>query len=230
MALGFTQKKQFGPSGVADVRVNAKSVRIVFDETGDVYEIETANWDKKRPTGKYRVTLSKAGDKIIGINPVPGSYLVSFKEFGNRIDGIPTPKIQRGGVRARKDGQKWIAPDKMVFNANLQVESDDCYDGLTILSIQAYGFEPLSGTPFATVNVENKRDLERIELFMRLAGYDFNVDIPYQPNVLPWLEESLKRACKTFMVTTNADGFIDSMAEVPTSLLKRAPAKKKTKK
>jgi hypothetical protein len=227
MALGFSQKKQFGPSGLADVKINTKSVRIVYKESGDVYELESDKWPiKERPSGEYRVTLSKPGDKVIGISPIPGTYLVTFKDFGNRLDGIAQPKIQRGGVRQGKNG-KYIAPDKMVFHANLLVESNDRFNGLTILSILAYGFEPLSGTPFATVNVESKRDLERIETFMRLTGYDFNKDIPYAPNVLPWLEEELKRAKKTFMVTTNADGFIDSMAEVPAALLK--PAKKSKK-
>jgi len=228
MPLGFAQKKQFGPQGMADVKVNAKTVRVMFKDTGDVYEIELDKWPKGRPSGEYRLTMSKPGDKVIGLNPVPGTYLVTFKEFGNRTDGIPQPKIQRGGVRQGKNG-KYIAPDKMVFHANLEVQSEDRFDGLTILSIQAYGFEPLGGTPFATVNIEGKRDLERIELFMRLAGYDFNKDIPYAPNVLPWLEEELKRARKTFMVTTNEDGFIDSMSEVPAALLpkKAAPKKKK---
>jgi len=227
MALGFAQKKQFGPQGIASVKVNAKSVRLVFQDTGDVYEIESDKWPKGRPSGDYRLTLSKAGDKVIGVNPIPGTYLVTFKEFGNRLDGIATPKIQRGGRREGRNGP-YIAPDKMVFHANLMVESDDIYDGLTIMSIQGYGFEPLSGTPFATVNMESKKDLERLELFMRLAGYDFNVDIPYAPNVLPWLEESLKRAKKTFMVTTNAEGFIDNMSEVPAALLKK-PVKKAKK-
>jgi len=231
MALNFQQKKQYGPSGVADVKVNTKSVRIVF-EGGDVYELELSAWNMDYASGKYRVTLSKAADKVIGISPITGTYIVRFKEFGNRTDGIPMPKIQHGGVRQGKKG-KWMAPDKMVFHALLEVIGDDLYGGLEIRQILSYGFESMSGTPFATVSVEGQRDLERIESFLRLSGYDMNVDIPYAPNVLPWLEESLKRAAKPFMVTTNAEGFIDSMAEVPASLLSsisKPTTKKKTKK
>lgn len=227
MALQLSQKKQYGPSGIADVKVLAKNVRIAYKD-GDVYEIPLEAWDKKRVSGEYRVSLNKTGDKVVGINPLPGTYLVRFKEFSNRTDGIPESKIQRGGPRKGKNGQQYMAPDRLVFHAQLEVQSEDRFDGLTILCILPYGFEPLSGTPFATINVTGRRDLERIEQFLRYAGYDFNKDIPYAPNVLPWLEEDLKRAAKIFMVTTNADGFIDTMAEVPAALL--PSAKKKGKK
>jgi hypothetical protein len=226
MGLRFNQKKSFGPSGMADVKVLAKNVRITFAD-GDVYDLPLDVWGKK-PSGKYRVALSKAGDKVVGINPTTGTYIVKFKEFGNRLDGIPNSKIQRGGQRTGRNGATYMAEDKMVFHAQLEVQSNDEYNGLTILSILPYGFEPLSGTPFASVNVSGKRDLERIETFLRVAGYDLNKDIPYAPNVLPWLEEELKRAAKVFMVTTNADGFIDSMAEVPAALL-AGMSKKKAK-
>lgn len=227
MALQINQKKSIGPQGNADVKVLAKNVRIMFKDTGDAYEIVTENWDKKRTSGEYLITLNKTTDKVIGVRPVAGTYIVRFKQFGNRVDTIPQPKIQRGGVRQKKTGGTYMVPDRMVFHAVLDVISEDRFHGLEILSILPYGFEPLSGTPFSIINVGGKADLERIETFMRLAGFDFNKDIPFAPNVLPWLEEELKRAATMWMVTTNEDGFIASMAALPAHL---APKLKKPKK
>lgn len=227
MALQVNLKKSIGPQGLADVKVLSKNVRVMFKDTGDVYEIALDNWDKKRASGEYLVTLNKTTDKVIGIRPPAGTYIVRFHQFGNRVDTIPQPKIQRGGVRQSKSGGTYMAPDKMVFNALLEVISEDRFNGLEILSILPYGFEPQSGTPFSTINVSGKTDLERIETFLRLAGFDFNKDIPFAPNVLPWLEEELKRAATVWMVTTNEDGFIASMAALPAHL---APKVKKSKK
>lgn len=230
MALTMNQKKSFGASGLAEVKVLAKTVRIIFKEDGDTYELPLDTWDKKRASGLYRVTMSKTGDKLVGINPPPlSTSIVRFKEFGSRADGIPQPKIQRGGPRNGKNGTKYMAPDKMMFYAQLEVVSKDMYEGLTIMCSMAYGFEPQPGTPFATVSVDSKRDLEAIEKFLRLTGFDFNKDIPYMPNVLPWLEEELKRPAKIFMVTTNDKGYIDSMSDVPAALLAGLTTTKKKK-
>jgi len=225
MALQMKQRKSFGPQGLANVKLLNKVVRITFKD-GDVYEIPSDNWDKNRPAGEYNVTLNKAGDKIVGLKPIAGTYIVRFHKFANRVDEIPQTRIQRGRHVDTADGKHFDIPDKLVFDALLEVVQQDRFEGLDILCILPYGFEPLSGTPFSTISVAGKKDLERIEQFLRFSGYNFDKDIPYAPNVLPWLEEELKRAAKMFMVTIGEKGFIDTMAEVPAALLSGLGKKK----
>ncbi len=227
MAMNFSQKKQLGPTGLAEVKVLSKTIRIAFKESGDIFELPMDAWEGKRPSGTYIVTLNKSADKIIGLKPIKGSYLVKFNKFANRVGEVPQTRIQKGGPRTNQKGQKYILPDKLVFDALLSVVDHDLYENLNILLILPYGFEPEPGTPNTTISVSGKRDLENIETFMRLAGYDFNKDMPYSPNVLPFLEEDLRRQGKVFMVTIGDNGFIDTMAEVPASLL---PKPKKGKK
>lgn len=228
MGLRIQQKKQLGPQGVANVRVLGKTVNINF-ETGDVYEVTKEAWGD-HPAGEYIVTLSKDGNKVVGVKPTAGTYIVHLKEFSNRVNGVPEPKIQRGGERTNQKGGKYFVPDKQVFHALLEVEDEGHrFDGLNILAILPYGFEQLPGTNVAMINVEGSRDMERIELFLRYTGLDFNTEIPFSINVLPWLEQQLLNANTSFMVTTNKDGFIDSYAPLPTALanIKKKPAKKK---
>jgi hypothetical protein len=220
------QRKSIGTSGVADVKLLAKTVRISFAD-GDTYELDSSTWDKKRTSGEYRVTMSKQGDKVIGLGAVPGTYIVRFKEFANRIDGIPQTKIQQGGERISRTGGKYIAPNKLVCHALLEIQSEDRFDGLNILAILPYGFEPEPGTNNCCIAVDGKRDLERIDSFLRLTGFNLNDPIPYAQNVLPWLEGVLQGKNIAFMVTINDQGFIDTMAPLPAHL---APKPKKAKK
>ena len=226
MALNLSQKKSIGPSGLAEVKVLSKVVRIEFAD-GDIYEIPLDGWDKARGSGKYVVTLNKGCDKAVGVKPPAGTYLVKFNKFANRIDEIPQTRIQKGRNVVTDTGKKFTIPDKLVFDALLSVVNHDKYEDLNILLILPYGFEPEPGTPNTIISVSGKRDLENIEKFLRFAGYDFNKDMPYSPNVLPFLEEDLRRQGKIFMVTIGEKGFIDTMAEVPESLLPKAKKGKK---
>lgn len=235
MPVQFTQKKSFGQSGNADVTVRTKIVTIAFED-GEVYEIARDVWDglsedRPRPSGEYNVLMSKDGNKVISLKPTAGTYVVRFSKFaGGGQTGIPVPRIQRGGARQSSAGGTYMAPDKMVFDALLEVDSPGHrFDGLNILCILTYGFEQIPGTTFAGITMSGKRDLERIESFFRAAGFDLDLDIPFSNNVLPWLEGKLKEADRAFMVTTNEKGFIDTIAELPLSMQKAHPPRKAAK-
>lgn len=222
----FRVKKSFGPSGLADVRVTAKGVRVVFAE-GDTYELPAGATE--RASGKYVVSLSQDLTKILGMRPPKGTYIAHFKEFGNRANGIPDKKIQRGGPRQSKDGtKKWVQPDELVFTAALEIEDEGIYHGLTVSMNLPYSFaaSPSGGT----VEIyDSQRNLERLEEFFRACGFDLAQDIPFSPNVLPFLEHQMKGTEAPFMVTTTEKGFVDSIAPIPAGLLSKPKAKAKAK-
>lgn len=222
------QKKTFGPQGNAKITMGNKVVRVQLN--GEVYELPKDAWDAKRPNGDYNVTLSKNFDKILSVRPVsPGTHIVQFKEFGNRTNEIPLPKIQRGGPRRNKNGGTYVAPDKLVFSAALEIAEGSQYDGLVIFDSLTYGFEPEPGTGDALISMEGQKDLERFESFMRVQGVDLaSLVIPYSPNVLPWLESYMQNNTKPFMITTNDQGFIDTRSPVATALLNAKNGKKKS--
>lgn len=225
------QKKSFGPQGNAKVTIGNRVVRIALN--GEVYELPLDAWDKNLPAGEYSLTLSKGLDKVMGVRPpYPGTHIVKFAEFANRLNEIPEPKIQRGGPRHTKNGGSYIAPDKLVFTSLLEVCDGSQYDGLKLTDTHTYGFEPVPGSPDAMVTMEGQKDLERFETFMRVQGLPLaDLIIPYSSNVLPWLEDQLQTRGKMFMVTTDDKGFVDTRSPAPAHLLpKKATPKKKAKK
>lgn len=229
----LVQKKTFGPQGNAKVTLGNKIVRIQLD--GEVYELEKDAWPVMYPAGEYEVLLSKNFDKIVSVRPPsPGTHIVKFFNFGNRVNEVPQPKIQRGGVRQNRNGGTYVKDDQLVFTPRLEVVEGGQYDGLLLAGNLVYGFEPEPGTPNAMITMTGTKDLERFESFFRAQGIKIaDVVIPYVPNILPWLETYLQQNGKAFMVTTNDKGFIESYAPVPAGLLKptakpkKAAAKKK---
>lgn len=222
----FKERKSFGPSGLADLRVSAKGVRVVFND-GNLYDLPAGATD--RPSGKYVIGLSQDLTKILRVSPVAGTYIVHFKQFGNRINGIPDKKIQRGGPRQSKDGKKkWVAPDQLVFVAEMEIESEGNYKGLIIRTNLPYSFvaSPTGGNCDV---YDDARNLKRLEEFMRIAGFDPMRDIPFSQNVLPWWEGELQAIGRPFMAVTTAEGFIDSISEIPADLLPKKSSKKASK-
>jgi hypothetical protein len=216
-------KKSIGKSGFAEVRVLKNGLRAIFDD-GDTYELSSEGWD--HPTGKYMITLTQSHDRILFAAPPMGTYLVTFREFGNRQNktegdsGMPEPFIRRGGLRKGKGGQQWMAPDELTVSCKLEVvDPHSPYKGLNIIYSFPYAFEVLPGTPFTQITASQSR-LVRIEEFLRIAGLDMlNDDMPYSTNVLPWLESRLQEAHKIFSVNLNDKGFVQSLTEIPEYLL-----------
>jgi hypothetical protein len=225
MPINTKVKKSVGPSGLAEVRVLAKGLRVIFLADHDTYEVSSEGWNY--PTGKYQITLNETHDKILFASPPTGTYLVRFREFGNRQNksegntGMPEPYIKRGGMREGKDGKsRWFAPDELSVSAKLEVvDPGSPYKGLNIIYSFPYAFEMQPGTVFTMITAKAGR-LVKIEEFLRIAGLDFlNDDIPYSTNVLPWLEKRLQSAHKRFSVTLNEKGFVQTLTEIPDYLL-----------
>ena len=211
-------KSNTGTRGLAEVRVLKNSLRVIFED-GDQYEVSNEGWEY--PTGTYSITLSKGNDKVLYVNPPPGvSLLVKFKEFGNRTNGVPEPKIKRGGTFPGKNGGSFHVPDHMVFTSQLEiVEPDSIYKGLTVPYQLDYAFERYQATT-NTMIVATQSRLVKIEDFLRIAGFDpLENDIPWSDNILVFLEEQFQKAGKVFQVKLNEKGFISQLVEIPEYLL-----------
>jgi len=222
-----TLKKNFGESGNAEVRPGKTAVRIAFEERS--YEVPVSGWDKNRPAGTYRVTMSKDGTKILSVRPPAGTYIMKFKNMGNKVADVPEPKIQRGGPRQSRDGSKhWIAPDSLIFVTIQEVLSDGKYQGLEVYNNVPYIFSQVPGSNMTKLEASGKNELERVETYLRVAGFDLaKNDIPYSDNILPWLERYLQKNGRAFLGTLGENGFISTFADLPPEL---APKAKKAKK
>lgn len=219
--MDFKTKSSYGPNGLAEVRLLKEKVKVIFEEDGDIYELPLDAWDKERPQGHYIVGLNKDRTDISFLKP-PGkrTWYCKFQEFRRDGSDTPTPYIAHGGVRHRKDGGTWIADDEMRFKYVFTIlDPGGAYDGLTLVGNLPYIFEQKVGTTECEV-LGKKGQLERMEKFLRVTGFDFTGDtLQYSPNVLPQLEKMLQDKGSIFSVTTNEKGFIDDMAEVPANFL-----------
>jgi hypothetical protein len=207
-------KRNTGVAGLADVRVLTRSLHIHFLEDDEVFEVTTEGWD--REGGRYNIVLEKTNDKVKFVSP-PGRsepYYVQFIEFGNRPNGVPEMKKKLGGTFPSQHGGTYYRPDTWVAVVKQEVVEQGLYKGLTIPYDFPYIFaqDPASGAAM----LEGKPgEIRKVEEYLRIAGFDFaNEDIPYQTNVLPWLEGRLQAAAKIYTVTLNEKGFVQSLGSV----------------
>jgi hypothetical protein len=235
--MAIRERKNQGPQGLAMVRVGTKGIRVEF-EGGDVFDLPLNATDRDVKTGKYNASLSADKTKLY-LKPVAGQYILSFKQVGNRVNGIPTNKVQAERVGHRKDGGTFPIPAQLVWTVVLQVESEGLYKGLTTTTNLPYSFSaPTNGSN--TDFYDEKRNLSQLENFLRVvAGANMaTLEIPYSPNpseLLTWVENYIIQHGKPFMGNINDAGFFDikSMSSIPDDLLPKnlkKPAKKSTKK
>ncbi len=233
------ERKFFGPSGLADVRVRKNGVQINFAD-GNVYDLPADEWDEERPQGKYRVSLSRDTDRILGVSPVAGQYIMEFSELGNKKDGLPNNKLQRGGPRQSRDGKKhWNQPDELVFTVRFKIlegiSTNGIYGGLVIGQNFPYIFaRPSSGNSLAFEGTKNG-NLRIEKLILVSTGKTLSdVEIPYSDDpvdVLVRFEKFLTDSSRPFVASVSESGFVDvdSMVAVPSDLIPKK-AKKATKK
>jgi hypothetical protein len=228
--MAIRERRNQGPSGLADVRYGKTSVKIIFKDA--VYELPL-DAVEKRSSGSYNVTMTADKSKAY-LHPVAGQYILTFKQLGNRVNSIPQSKIQRGGVRQKKDGKgTWFAPDENVFAAVFQIESEGNYKGMTSSTNLPFSFaSPMQGDSCDIV--DSKRNITRLETFFRVVGGVENLgmfEIPYLPDpsaILIWIEQYMISQGKVFLGTISERGFIDidTISTIPADLL---PHKKQAK-
>jgi hypothetical protein len=227
MAIHSKTKSNNGLRGVAEVRVLAENLRVIFPD-GDTYTVRKNGWD--RESGHYNVTLNRTNDEIKFISP-PGRqepYLVKFLDFANRVGrsddnpGVPEPKVKPAEYKTWPDGGRSFIPESLVFTAKFLVVEKGLYRGLTIpMNDIPYLFAPYSTTGLAMIE-GTKGQKAKLETFLQILGLDFvNDEIPYSANVLPWLEEKFLAAGKVLSLQLNEKGYVarDGLRAIPAYLV-----------
>jgi hypothetical protein len=223
-------KKNTGLSGLAEVRVLAAGLRVIFKADGDTYDVNPEGWD--RPSGLYNITLNRTQDQIKYVSP-PGPpartepFMMKFLEFGNRVGrddnnpGIPEPKVKPAEVKQWQGGGSSYIPESLVTSAKLVVVEKGPYKGLTTPYEVPYIFEQYPGS-MLTMLVGTKYQNKRVEDFLRINGMDLlNEEIPWSANVLPFLETRLQASNAVFSVQLNEKGFVakDGIRAIPSFLI-----------
>jgi len=215
MAIRTKNKANNGVRGLAEVRVLADYLRVIFKADGDTYQVKKNGWD--RESGTYNVTLSKSNDEIKFVSPPGGGepFIAKFLEFSNRVGasennpGVPEPKIDPGGMRPGKNGTSYYAEDRLVFRAKLEILVGP-YKGLNIIHTVPYLFAQDDLVPTFTLFEGTAGQRKVLETFLTTAGLDMvNDDIPWSGNVLPFVETKLQTANKIFSVRLNEKGYVD---------------------
>lgn len=223
-------RKNQGESGVALATLLKSGLKVVFDQTGNAYQVEDVEKWKGRPNGKYRITMTQRGDQILFVNPMPGQYVGEFGGIGGRVNDVPEIAIQRGGPRQTLDGRSWWADDQMVWKPQVKVITEGIYKDMLVTYVIPYCFAPVPGTQFTKIT-GTRAAVNQNENFLRAMGMDLlNTEIPFSQNVLPWLEAHLLEVKQPFLFSIDENGFIDrkSLSSVPPELLARS-VKKTTK-
>lgn len=209
-------KKNTGVAGMADVRVLKHSLQVHFLEEDDVYDVALEGWE--REGGRYNIVLEKTNDKVKYISPPARAepYYVKFAGFGNRQNDIPEPKKKPGGMFPNRDGSgMFYRPDAWVASVKQEVLEAGLYQGLIIPFDFPYIFahDPVSG---AAMLEGRPAEIRRVEEYLRVTGFDFSAeDIPFQTNILPWLEVRLLAADKIYTNMLNEKGYVESVQAAP---------------
>lgn len=228
--MAMRQRRNSGPSGLADVRVLKSGVRVTFQD-GEVYDMPSNTLDGRK-SGTYLVSLSADKSRLF-LKAPKGKYLMRFVEIGNRVNGVPVNTVNTGGPRTGKDGSHWVADDELVFVAVFEIVSEGLYEGLKAQTYVPYSFAaPISGD--GCDFYDKKRNLARLEAFLGTVG-DINIALdtglkfsPDSSTMLIQVEKILQSKGKLLMGDTNDKGFVvlDSLSELPADFAPKAPAKK----
>lgn len=228
--MDYQEVKNFGPSGLAEVRVLANKVKIIFQEDGDLYELPLEGWPEGLDGGNYFVLLNKDRTEAVSVKPPKGQYIAKFTKF-KRPQGseIPEPFIQRGGPRRRKDGGSWWADDEMRYAAYFVIV-DGPYAGLQVSFQVPYIFSQKPGTTEAFM-VGKQRQFTINEKFLRALGVDMLAfKLNYSPNVLPQLESMLLEKEAFVLLEVSDKGFVDNYSGLPAGFVPSAKTTARTRK
>lgn len=203
--MQFEQTFEYGPSGLGDVRFNrtetgqVTSAKVVSSD-GTVYPIAAENIDEnvitKSIEGAY-FSLSFDESRLTSVRPYVGMFPVRFAGFRRRgEEKLLEPYMKRGGMRSKilPSGKvsKYPVPDQMRFTAVLEIVAGPM-KGYSYIYWLPYIFERGENN-IAKAKSKSAPALDRLRLFLKLSGWDVDDDtvaIPYEDNVLPFLERAL---------------------------------------
>jgi hypothetical protein len=237
MPLVTEVKKKYGPSGLGEIRVlvPSKTVKVISSD-GDLYPISFDNVNeniveliigKKGASRAYLkrayFQLSQDENSLMGVRPWEDSHFVKFSGFTRRGGEESEPKfyVKKGGMRPGRGGGEYWEDDRLRFTSVLEIVAGP-WKGYSLLYGMDYLFE-LGDNGLSKIESFRQTWADRLEGFLDLAGFDrTREDIPYSPNVLPWLEETLKSRSKEYAFQAHVEnGWIKNdggLTKLPTGV------------
>lgn len=218
MPLGVRQKKQYGPRGLAEIRMYKDKVKVFIDDPDggtDAYELSPDDLDDdvKSIKGVY-VELTSDETQIRSIRPWKGSFPVKFIGFVKTREGVTSLKPKAARRPQPVDNPGWVIPAHTAFYAIAEIVSKDKHNGMQVIIPLVYLFErTIDGT--MELVYEYKRHYDDLWELISLAGFDSDNDtlIAGEPVVvLDQLEDILLERNKKFVVKIE-DGWLRELSE-----------------
>ncbi len=208
-----------GPAGRANIRFNAKVIKIVADD-GNIWEIAYDNLTAEIPKNHKKVlngvfySLNNDETELRSIRPPDGTHVGEFGGFtrGGDNNELGTYMAKRPAGKNDETGAKWPArPDEERFWAILNVVAGD-WKGYSYIYWLPYIFTKVQGAQFARLYGTQNR-VDRVNDFLELCGIEkdgpsLDITIPWAPDqgqVLEFLEDTLLPIAKKNRFNINAD-------------------------
>lgn len=162
--------------------------------------------------GKWMISVSGQGDKIMGFRPVIGNFVVTTASFASAEHEEPKPKTK--DVSFEKGGKKQEYSYEY-FTVLLNILEPEKYKDIEIPYTLRYHFEQdtYEGKEVVAYSKGGSKYTDYLKEYLNIAGAWDLGPLPYKDNVLPDLQKRILHADKKFQVTMK-DGWV-----VPGSLI-----------
>lgn len=211
-----------GLSGAANVALNGNKtkVKVTLEESGDSYVISVKECPKEVQayirSGNFVVKLSKDNDKIYSLSPTSGMFVGKVAKFSSKKDADPAPMTKVG------KNQEGSTYSYLFFVVMIEITEGEC-KGMQIPLFLRYNFaeevQEVKGVERKVAGYSKSLDKSKhtafLDEFLTITGAWDAGAIPYSDNILPKLEQRIKRADKTFGFIVKK-GYIETLYEQTT--------------
>ncbi len=211
MPIRLSTSGSYGETGVADVAVTPKKIRVVFEDDNLVFDILPEDAPPYIISGRQIVTLTGDNAQILSARPVGGSHFVKFERFTAKENEPPLPKVREANRVVLKDGRKWEVPAGLDFVSVFKIVQGK-WKGYELIHKIPYAFQEFEGTgETQIVGFGSKRCAE----LLQLCGVNFESDtIPFSDNVLPFLQKLFIQRSRLLTAKVE-EGWIKTLFEAP---------------
>jgi hypothetical protein len=213
-----------GLSGAANVALSKDKtkVKVTFERKadgsgGDEHVVLAKECPKEVQaylrSGNFVVKLSKESDKIYSLSPTGGMFVGKVAKFSSKKDADPSPMTK---VATNQEGQTY---SYLFFVVMIEITEGEC-KGMEIPLFLRYNFaedeQEIKGAMRKVVgyskSLEKSKHTAFLDEFLTITGAWDAGAIQYSDNILPKLEQRIKRADKTFGFIVKK-GYIDTLYE-----------------
>lgn len=201
-------------SGIANVRVQDKSVSIFFKDELGSFVLDRALFPKAVTSGEWCVRLNKDGKVLYSIWPASGRHKVALVKFAAGAGGVPVPWRDQRTIHTASGS---FPIDEMMFTVVVKIVSGKLADLEFSIVIPARFQRDTDGN---LCLVGKGKRTQLCSSFLLGAGMDFASDtIPYHGNPLPDIEMLLLSRRRVFEISLDR-GYVQEV--LPTNDIKPA--------